>query len=129
MMICFRTTLALAIFAFGMTQPVTVAAQARGAAQADVNGFKVGDRVQVDTAFGWTDGQIVAAVGNEYRVRVPTGTIVSKTYPNELHRKGPYTARDHAVGLYDLHDRVQVNVQGQWVDGEVITTRALEYEV
>src|SRR5690349_2787633 len=105
-------------------------AQARGAAaQADINGFKAGDTVQVDTAFGWVDGQIVGAAGNEYRVRVSTGTIVSKSYPAELHRKGAYTDRDHAVGLYALHDRVQVNVQGKWTDGEVITTRALEYEV
>jgi hypothetical protein len=103
--------------------------QARATAPADVNGFKVGDTVQVDTAFGWVDGQIVGAAGNDYRVRVTTGTVVSKSYPAELHRKGAYTDRDHAVGLYELHDRVQINVQGKWLDGEVITTRGLEYEV
>lgn len=104
-------------------------AQARAGAPADVNGFTVGDTVQVDTAFGWADGQVVGAAGNEYRVRLATGQTVSKTYPTELHRKGPYTDRDHAVGLYDLHDRVQVNVQGKWIDGEVVTTRGLEYQV
>jgi len=124
-----RMSFALAILAVVLARPIAAVAQARGTAQADANGFTVGDTVQVDTAFGWVDGQIVFANGNEYRVRVPTGTVVSKTYPSELHRKGTYTERDHAVGLYDLHDRVQVLVQGQWIDGEVITTRALEYEV
>ena len=124
-----RISFALAILALALARPVAAVAQARGAAPTDANGFKVGDTVQVDTALGWFDAQIVSAIGNEYRVRVATGTIVSKTYPNELHRKGAYTDRDRAVGLYDLHDRVQVNVQGRWIDGEVITTRGLEYEV
>jgi len=123
-----RCSIAVMLVLFAIARPVA-AAQSRGAAPADVNGFKVGDTVQVDTAFGWVDGQIVAAAGNDYRVRVTTGTVVTKTYPAELHRKGPYTDRDHAVGLYDLHDRVQVNVQGKWIDGEVITTRGMEYEV
>ena len=123
-----RISFVLPILLCALARPIPAAAQARGATPADVNGFKVGDTVQVDTAFGWGDGQIVSALGNEYRVRV-AGTVVSKTYPNELHRKGPYTDRDHAVGLYDLHDRVQVNFEGRWIDGEVITTRALEYQV
>jgi hypothetical protein len=107
------------------------AAGARGqAGQADINGFKIGDTVTIDTALGWMDAQIVSAAGDNYRVRTATGVVVAKTYPAELHRKGPFTARDHAVGLYDLKDRVQVNVQGQgWVEGVVITRRGLEYEV
>ena len=105
------------------------AGRGRGAA-VDANGFKVGDTVEVDTAFGWVDAQIVAISGSNYQVRVPQGPTVSKTYPAELHRKGPFTDRDHEVGLYDLKDRVQVNIQGQgWVDGVVSTRRALEYEV
>ena len=123
-----RISFVLPILLCALARPIPAAAQARGAAPADVNGFKVGDTVQVDTAFGWGDAQIVSAVGNEYKVRV-AGTVVSKTYPTELHRKGPFTDRDHAVGLYDLHDRVQVNFEGRWIDGEVITTRALEYQV
>jgi hypothetical protein len=128
-MIIRHRLLALLALVFALLRPIPAVAQARGAAQADINGFKIGDTVQVDTAFGWTDAQIVFGNGNEYRVRIPTGTVVSKTYPAELHRKGSYTDRDHAVGLYDLHDRVQVNVQGKWIDGEVITTRGLEYQV
>jgi hypothetical protein len=55
--------------------------------------------------------------------------LVTKSYPAELHRQGAFTARDHEVGLYDLHDRVQVKVNNQWIDGEVTMTRGLEYEV
>ena len=124
-----RFAFATAVLTLTLASPAPSSAQARATAPPDVNGFKAGDGVMVDTAFGWVDGQIVGAAGNEYRVRVATGTVVSKTYPAELHRKGPFTDRDHAVGLYDLHDRVQVNVQGKWTDGEVVTTRALEYEV
>jgi hypothetical protein len=122
-------SLATAILALTGLAPVAALAQTRGAATADINGFRSGDTVLVDTAFGWMDARIVAANGNEYRVSVQAGPVVGKTYPTELHRKGPFTDRDHAVGLYDLHDRVQVNVQGKWLDGEVITTRALEYQV
>ena len=101
-----------------------------GAGQPDVNGFKVGDTVEVDTAFGWADAQIVAIAGNNYQVRISNGVVVSKTYPIELHRKGPFTDRDRAMGLYDMKDRVQVNVQGKgWVEGTVILRRALEYQV
>jgi hypothetical protein len=124
-----RLRIVLFVGALASLYPTPSVAQQRGAAPADVNGFKVGDTVLVDTAFGWVDGQIVSALENEYRVRVTAGTVVSKSYPAELHRKGAFTDRDHAVGLYELHDRVQVNVQGKWIDGEVITTRALEYEV
>jgi hypothetical protein len=124
-----RLRVALILLALTGLDSTPSHAQPRGAAPADVNGFKVGDTVQVDTAFGWVDGQIVGALGNDYRVRVTSGTVVSKSYPAELHRKGPYTARDREVGLYELRDRVQVNVQGTWIDGEVITTRGLEYEV
>ena len=102
----------------------------RGAApQADANGFKVGDKVQINTAFGWVDGTILAINGNNYRVRAQTGTEVTKTYPSELHRIGPLTERDRAVGLYELHDKVQVNVDGRWTEGEVVTTLGMQYQV
>jgi hypothetical protein len=102
----------------------------RGAApQADANGFKVGDKVQINTAFGWVDGTITAISGNNYRVRAQTGTEVTKTYPSELHRIGPLTDRDRAVGLYELHDKVQVNVDGKWTDGEVIAIMGMQYQV
>ena len=127
-------TLLLAVICVTSTfeQDLNAEAQAGGgrAGQADINGFKIGDTVVIDTAFGWVDAQILAAADNTYRVRTVAGTVVVKTYPLELHRKGPFTTRDHEVGLYELKDRVQVNIRGQgWMDGVVITTRGLEYEV
>ena len=123
-------SLQFAVLASLLSVSVVEARQARGAAaQADVNGFKVGDVVEVDTAFGWADATIVAMRGNNYQVRVQ-GVVVMKTYPVELHRKGKYTDRDHAVGLYALKDIVQVNIQGKgWTEGTVTTTRGMEYNV
>jgi hypothetical protein len=36
-----------------------------------------------------------------------------------VHRLGKLTAEDHAAGQYDLHDRVQVLVNGRWMEGEI----------
>jgi hypothetical protein len=112
------------------------AAEAKGGgapatARAGVGGFKVGDTVQINTAFGWANAKVLQVNGNNYLVHSETGADVWKPYPSELRRIGPLNAEDHANGLYDLHDRVQVLFQGKWVDSEVITTRALgqEYEV
>lgn len=131
----YSTCSALSVVLLLLAPAVSLSAQtpaARGrsgaAPHGDINGFAVGDTVLVDTAFGWVEAPIVSASGDNYRVRVAS-SVVTKTYPQELHRKGAFTDRDHAVGLYDLHDRVQVNVQGQWIQGEVVTTRGLEYEV
>jgi len=99
------------------------------AAPAGVGGFKIGDTVEIDTAFGWTNAKVLRINGNSYYVHAQTGADVWKTYPNELRRIGPINAEDRAHGMYAMHDRVQVNVQGQWLDGEIITERALEYQV
>ena len=104
-------------------------AQTPAAAQADINGFKIGDTVKINTAFGWMDARILARNGNSYRVHAQAGADVDKPYPSELRRIGPLTARDRAVGVYDLHDRVQVNFEGRWVDSEVLTTMGMEYQV
>ena len=103
-------------------------AQDRVPTQYDHYGFKVGDTVQINTAFGWTAGRITAIAGNNYRVNTQ-GIEVTKTYPAELHRTGPLNDHDHAAGLYDVHDRVQVNVEGRWVDSEVLVTQGMEYQV
>jgi len=97
--------------------------------QADANGFKVGDKVQISTGFGWIEGTILSANGNNYRVRSEIGIELTKTYPSELRRIGPLTDRDKAAGQYLLHDRVQVNVNGAWVDGEIIAASGMEYQV
>ena len=36
---------------------------------------------------------------------------------------------DRARGLFALHDPVQVNVEGRWMQGEIITERGMEYQV
>jgi hypothetical protein len=40
-------------------------------------------------------------------------------WPYEVHRLGKLTAEDHAAGQYDIHDRVQVLINGRWAEGEV----------
>lgn len=99
------------------------------ASPADANGFKVGDRVQVLTAFGWTDATILTASGGNYRVHTQAGANVTKTYPAELRRIGPPTLNDKKAGQYTLHDKVQVNVNGTWMDGEIVTTLGMDYQV
>ena len=47
------------------------------------------------------------------------GAEVWKPYPTELRRIGKLTAEDHANGQYDLRDKVQVNYQGRWMEGEI----------
>jgi hypothetical protein len=104
----------------------------RGRAEAppaDANGFRLGDRVQVLTGFGWIDATILAANGSNYRVHTQAGTDVTKTYPAEVRRIGPATLKDKKAGQYTLHDKVQVNVNGTWVDGEIVTTLGMDYQV
>ena len=106
------------------------AASQQGAAsgQAESNGIKVGDDVQVITGFGWTPAKVLAISGNSYRVNV-NGIAVTKDYPSEVRRVGGLTARDHANGQYVIGDYVQVNVQGQWTNGKVVATSGNEYQV
>jgi len=104
-------------------------APAQGAApQTSSNGIRVGDAVEVITGFGWTPAKVLAIQGNNYRVDV-NGIQVTKTYPDEVRRVGGATAQDHAAGQYRLGDRVQVNVNGQWMDGKIIVDNRTEYEV
>jgi hypothetical protein len=99
------------------------------ATPADANGFRIGDVVEISTGQGWMKGTILSANGNVYRVRSQIGIDTTKLYPDEVRRIGPLTPKDHAAGQYNLHDAVQVNVNGAWVDGEIITVLGLEYEV
>ena len=109
--------------------PASSAQSAAAASAAGVGGFKVGDTVQINTAFGWANAKILRVNGANYFVHAQTGADVWKTYPAELKRIGPLTAEDHANGLYDLHDRVQVLFEGKWIDSEVIATMGMEYQV
>lgn len=81
-------------------------------------GFKVGDSVRVLSS-GWQEATIIQVHGSSYLVRLPNGVEVSKLWPTEVHRAGKLTAEDHAMGQYDLHDRVQVLVNGKWMEGEI----------
>lgn len=102
---------------------------AQGAApQTSSNGIKVGDSVEVITGFGWSPAKVIAIQGNNYRVNV-NGVQVTKTYPSEVRRVGPATPQDQAAGQYRLGDRVQVKVNGQWVEGKIITDNRTEYQV
>ena len=68
--------------------------QPRGStsSQTDANGFKVGDTVQINTAFGWVDARVLSINGNNYRVHAQTGADVTKAYPGELRRIGALTS-------------------------------------
>lgn len=81
-------------------------------------GFKVGDKVRV-LIDGWQEAQVLQVHGASYLVHLPNGVDVSKLWPTEVRRLGKLTAEDHAAGQYDRGDRVQVLVNGRWMEGEV----------
>jgi hypothetical protein len=91
-------------------------------------GFKVGDTVRV-LFDGWQESTVLQVHGNGYLVRLPNGVEVTKFWPMEVRRLGTLTAQDHAMGQYDLHDRVQVLVNGQWMEGEVRGQNLNMYDV
>jgi hypothetical protein len=78
----------------------------------------VGDRVRV-LIDGWQEATVIQVHGPSYVVHLPNGIDVSKLWPMEVRRVGKLTAEDHAVGQYDLHDRVQVLVNSRWMEGEI----------
>jgi hypothetical protein len=110
-------------------QAATGGAAAQANPQPDANGFKIGETVSVATAGGWYAAVILRANGDSYLVRLGPSLEVVKSYPNELRRIGPLNDTDKARGLYALHEKVQVNVDGRWVDGEIIAEMGMEYQV
>ncbi|HEX4998501.1 MAG TPA: hypothetical protein VFY29_09750, partial [Terriglobia bacterium] len=95
----------------------------------DANGFRVGDSVLVTAGETWVIAQIIDMNGNDYRVRARDGSEAIKLYPSGLRRIGPLTARDRAVGLFDLHERVQVLRDGKVESGEIVDIRDMDYQV
>jgi hypothetical protein len=91
-------------------------------------GFKVGDTVRV-LFDGWQESTVLQIHGNSYVVRLPNGVEVSKMWLMEVRRVGKLTAEDHAAGQYDLHDRVQVLVNGKWMNGEIRGQNLNKYDV
>src|SRR5579862_785557 len=81
-------------------------------------GFKVGETVRV-LVDGWQEATIIQAHGSSYLVHLSNGVDVAKIWPMEVRRLGKLTAEDHAMGQYDLHDRVQVLVNSRWMEGEI----------
>jgi len=95
----------------------------------DGNGFKIGDEVRAATAGGWYQAKILQRNGDSYRVRFNASAEAWKTYPSELRRNGPLNDIDRARGLFDMKEKVQVNVEGKWVDGVVIAEMGMDYNV
>jgi hypothetical protein len=91
-------------------------------------GFKVGDTVRV-LSDGWQEAKIIQVHGNFYLVEMPNGVQVSKLWPTEVRRLGRLTAQDHAMGQYDRDDRVQVLVNGKWMEGQVRGQNLNMYDV
>ena len=101
---------------------------AAASAQTGPGGFKVGDSVRVLTS-GWQDATVLQVRGNTYFVRLDNGIEVSKSWPFEVRRQGKLTAQDHAMGQWDLHEKVQVLVNGRWMEGEIVGQSLNQYTV
>jgi len=104
-------------------------APAGAANEPDRNGFKIGDEVRAATAGGWYQAKILQRNGDSYRVRFNASAEAWKTYPSELRRNGPLNDMDRARGLFDMKEKVQVNVEGKWVDGVVVGEMGMDYNV
>jgi hypothetical protein len=94
------------------------ASAAAANSQAGPGGFKVGDTVRV-LIDGWQEAKVIEVHGHSYLVQLPNGINVSKLWPIEVRRVGKLTAEDHAAGQYDNRERVQVLVNGRWMEGEI----------
>jgi len=108
--------------------PAAVNTQNATAGAMGAGGFKVGDSVRVLTS-GWQDAKVLQVRGNSYLVRLENGTEVSKSWPIEVRRQGKLTAADHASGQWDLHEHVQVLVNGRWLEGEIVGQSYNRYKV
>lgn len=92
-------------------------------------GIKPGDTVNVATGQGFVLGVVRGVEGHLFNVRVINGPEVVKRYPAEVRRRGKPTAYDHANGIYEVDDRVQVLYEGKWIDSRIITGMGMEYQV
>jgi hypothetical protein len=101
-------------------------AAARAQGSIDIN---PGDTVNVATGQGFVLAIVVGRDQHIFNVRIINGPTVFKRYPAELRRRGKTTAYDHANGIYDVDDRVQVLYEGRWIDSHVIDGMGMEYQV
>jgi hypothetical protein len=121
------------LFAVILSLPATAVVAATGLSgtgtgQPQGSGLRVGDKVQVNTGFGWITGQIMKIDGNRLYVHTGAGDIW-KYYPTEVRSAGGLKAQDRANGHYQLHDKVQVHVDGHWEMGEIVTTMGEQYQI
>ena len=92
-------------------------------------GINPGDTVNVSTGQGFVLAIVTGRDQHTFRVRIINGPEILKQYPAELRRRGKSTAYDHANGIYDNEDRVQVLYEGKWIDSHVIQSLGMEYQV
>ena len=97
-------------------------------AQGDID-IKPGDTVNVATGQGFVLAVVRQRDGHVFNVQVINGPEVLKRYPAELRRRGKSNAYDHANGVYDNGDRIQVRYEGKWIDSRVIQSMGMEYQV
>ena len=92
-------------------------------------GINRGDTVNVATGQGFVMAIVKSRDQHVFNVRIINGPEVLKRYPAEVRRRGKTTAYDHANGIYDNEDRVQVLYEGKWIDSHVIQSMGMEYQV
>ena len=92
-------------------------------------GLKPGDTVNVATGQGFVLAIVKERDQHLFNVRIINGPDVLKRYPAEVRRRGKSNAYDHANGIYDNEDRVQVHYEGRWIDSHVIQSMGMEYQV
>jgi hypothetical protein len=108
--------------------PLALGVPASAAAQGGID-INPGDTVTVSTGQGFVLAIVISRDEHLFNVRVINGPGVWKRYPAEVRRRGKATAYDHANGIYEVDDRVQVRYEGQWVDSQVIDGMGMEYRV
>jgi hypothetical protein len=92
-------------------------------------GINPGDTVNVSTGQGFVMAIVKSRDQHVFNVRIINGPEILKRYPAEVRRRGKSTAYDHANGIYDNEDRVQVLYEGKWIDSHVIQSMGMEYQV
>lgn len=106
-----------------------ILAVAPGARAQEGIGINPGDTVMAATGQGFVMAIVKGREQHIFRVLIINGPEVLKRYPAEVRRRGKTTAYDHANGIYDNGDRIQVLYEGKWIDSRVIQSMGMEYQV
>ena len=116
------TTRLILLLTLGLGFPIEVRAQG------DI-GINPGDTVNVATGQGFVLAIVISRDEHVFEVRVINGPGAFRRYPTQLRRRGKTTSYDHANGIFDAEDLVQVRYEGKWIDSRVITVAGMEYQV